>query len=159
MFVSGAALHGNAFLTAGEGLVCLHDAAGTVATHRCCEAASPHRFADTMANEPARLERDLERAVELVCADAFFAAGHEMKGLQPPVHGDVAGLEDRADLHVELFPAHVALVIADARALALHLGDALGALAVGADRTVRPDLSLNPIVGCLFVLKMRNREK
>ena len=89
-----------------------------------------------MADEPARLEGDFQSAMKLVGADASLSAGHQVECLQPQVQSNVAGLENGADLNVELLATDVALVKADAGALALHLGNTLGALAVGAHRAV-----------------------
>ena len=52
----------------------------------------------------------------------------------------MAGLEDGADLHGEGLAALVALVSAYAGALALHLGNASGAIAMWANRAFGPDL-------------------
>ena len=67
----------------------------------------------------------------------------------------MAGLEYRADLHRERLAAVLALVDANARALALHLAIALCAATVGANRAVRPDASLNEFIRGLFVVEVR----
>ena len=70
------------------------------------------------------------------------------------MHRDMAGLEHGPDLHGEGLAALVALVDADPGALALHLADAVHAAAMRADRAVRPDARLDPIVGGLLVVKV-----
>src|SRR5215204_3628122 len=66
----------------------------------------------------------------------------------------MAGLEHGADGHPEGLPAVVALVDADAGALALQLTDAIGAAAMWANRTVRPHPRLQVRIGSVFVVKM-----
>lgn len=55
-------------------------------------------------------------------------------------------LKDGAHFYGESLAAVLALVDADASALALQLGDPL-AVAAGANGTVRPKVSFNPLVG------------
>ena len=72
----------------------------------------------------------------------FLLAVSSATACKPDIQRDVAGLENGPDLHGELGAALVALVRADAGALALHLGNALDAAAFRADGTIRPDARL-----------------
>jgi hypothetical protein len=76
-----------------------------------------------------------------------------MEGLQPLEHRDVAVLEDRADLDREGLVAVVALLDADAGALALQRLDAVRGSAMRADRTIRPEPSLDPLICGVFVVE------
>src|SRR5262249_19690945 len=68
-------------------------------------------------------------------------------------HRHVARLENCAHLHRERFAALVALVRANAGALAAHLGNALKAAAVRANRAFRPHPGFNPGVSGGFVVE------
>jgi hypothetical protein len=57
-------------------------------------------------------------------------------------------------LTVEGLPAGVALVNADPGALAVELADALGLLAAGAHRAVRPEDRLHEAIGGCFIVQM-----
>lgn len=131
----------------------------SVPAKRSRKAASAHCLTNAVAYEPCRLESDSKGAVQLVRADALLAASDQIERLEPKVHWDVGLLEDGPDSHAELLAADVALVEAEASCLALHLGNALGALAVGANRAMRPQMRLNPGVGGLFVLQVVERQK
>src|SRR5262249_44757484 len=86
------------------------------------------------------------------------AAADEEDRLQPYVHWDVAGLEDGPDLHGEFAAAGVALVGADAGALALHLAGLADGPAVRADAASRPDARLNVFVGGFLIVEVRGGE-
>ena len=58
-----------------------------------------------MAHEPCGLVADVHHPVELMGADAFLAAGHQVEGLQPLVQGDLAALHDGAHRDREILPA------------------------------------------------------
>jgi hypothetical protein len=60
---------------------------------------------------------------------------------------DVAALENRADLDGEGLAAGIALVNANARALAFQRAALIDGAAMGADATIRPYASLYPAVG------------
>jgi hypothetical protein len=71
--------------------------------------------------------------------------------LQPKPHGNVAGFENSSDLHREGFTAFVALVDANAGALAAEIADAIGCCtATRADWAFRPNVLLYPSVGCIL---------
>src|SRR5271157_4099834 len=62
-------------------------------------------------------------------------------------HLDMTALEDGVDLDVELLPAGVAFVKADAGCFALHLANALLFPTMRTNWTVRPNTGLNPCIG------------
>lgn len=114
--------------------------------------------ADAVPHEPCRLVRDLERAVELMGADALLAAAHQEEGQKPLVERNVALLEHSANRDSELAAAVIAEVqpLAVAFLGALDFGDVLGRCgAVGADRTERPTQLLK--VGARRVLVIEDR--
>jgi hypothetical protein len=61
-----------------------------------------HCFADTVRQEPSRLVRYPERAMQLVRGDAFLAGAHQADRQQPFVQRDMRALENHADAHREL---------------------------------------------------------
>jgi len=58
-----------------------------------------HRFTDAVHEEPSRLIRDAEGAVDLMSARAFFAGCHQPERQQPFVKRNMRAFEDRADAH------------------------------------------------------------
>jgi hypothetical protein len=70
----------------------------------------PHRFPHPMREKPCRLQRNPQLTRELMAADAFLAAGHEMDGCEPFGEGGMRVFEDRPDTDGELFTAGFALV-------------------------------------------------
>src|SRR5689334_12837291 len=84
---------------ADESLVNLDNAAARAERG---EVAGAHRLADAVLHEPRGLVGHAQRAVELVGTDTLLAGGHEDDRLYPKVQGDLAVLEDRADLDGEL---------------------------------------------------------
>jgi hypothetical protein len=107
-----------------------------------------------MAHEPSRLKGNAESAMQLIRADALLGRTHQEDRLQPKVQRDMAGLEDRTDFDRKGLAAYVALVGAYAGALALHLADALRAVAVRAYSASGPYAGLNPFVGGFFAMKV-----
>lgn len=146
----------HALLLADEGFVGLDNAA--IAAHRR-EIASAHCLADAMAHKPCGFQGHAQGAMQLVRADSLLAGRQQIDRLQPQAQRDMALLEDGADLDVELLPALVALVKADAGRLALHLGYTFLLTAMRADRTIRPDAGFNPGVGGFFVLQVLLRKQ
>src|SRR4051812_21958297 len=69
-----------------------------------------HGLTDATRDKPRGFEGASQSAVKLVAANALLAGAHQVHGLQPMSHGNVAGLEHGADLHGEGFTALVALV-------------------------------------------------
>ena len=70
-----------------------------------------------MAQEPSGLVCDLERAVELVGANALLARGHEREGLKPDVKLDVAAFHDGLGGHGEVLAALLGVAAPDASLL------------------------------------------
>jgi hypothetical protein len=60
-----------------------------------------HCLTNTVCQEPGRLVGDLERAVQLMSGDAFFARAHQADCQQPLVQRDMRALEYHADAHRE----------------------------------------------------------
>lgn len=106
-----------------------------------------------MRHEPRRLESNAKHPVKLVRTDPLLGGAQQRNRLKPHPHGDMAVLEDGADLYGEGLAAVFALVGADAGGLALKLGDALAAMAARALGAMRPQMGLDPLIGRLFVLK------
>ena len=113
-----------------------------------------HSFADTVRHEPRGLERDAKDAMQLIAADAFLTAAHQVDGLQPEVQGDVAVLKDRAHADGELRAAITALLEAMAFDALRVLDRSLRtnaiqdircgeAAALRANRALRPEHRLN----------------
>src|SRR5580658_7400209 len=92
----------NAIFAADESFVNLNDFA--FAAHRS-QAASAHGLADTMPHEPRGTIGNAKRAMQLMSAEAFLAARHEVKALKPHVQGDMASFHDRPHGDREIFPA------------------------------------------------------
>src|ERR1700730_6703533 len=78
-----------------------------------------HSFTQAMLHKPCGFVSYLQRAVELVGADALLAAGHQMRGLEPLVQRDMTALEYGPDRHCELTLGWAAAPQAGATALDL----------------------------------------
>ncbi len=89
----------------------------------------------------------------------FLAEHIKVDRLKPMGQPDVAVLEDRSDLDRELLAALVALTQPRPRGLAGQLADAalIAVPAVRANRTRRPQIRLNVVVGGLFVFEVLGR--
>ena len=74
-----------------------------------------------MPHEPNGFQRHAQGAVHLVTADAGLAGTHQIDGLQPEVHCNVAVFKDGADLDGKRLAASVALVRTDAGGFAARL--------------------------------------
>jgi len=135
------------FLVAIEGLVNFKSLPFAAQRAR---AAFVHRQPNAVADEPAGFEIDTENAAELIRAEALLARTHQVDRLQPDVQRDMARLEDGPDLDGERLPAGVALVNADAGALALKRSGAINDAAFRANPTVRPELRLDVGVSSCF---------
>src|ERR1017187_2140375 len=112
-----------------------------------------HRQPNPMAHEPCGLHAAAEHPLKLTRADAFLAGAHQVNRLKPMGHRRVAVLENGANLDRKLLAAVIALAQASPRGLASQFADAglIAVAAVRANRTVRPQPSLNVGVGGLFV--------
>jgi hypothetical protein len=65
----------------------------------------------------------------------------------------VTGLENGSDLDSKRLPALVALIDANAGALALHLANPLNPAAMWAHRAFRPNAGFYPSISGCFILK------
>lgn len=111
-----------------------------------------HSFTDAMAEEPSGLHAAAEGPLKLAGADTFLAAGHQVDGLKPDAQRDVAAFKNGAHADGEGLAAGVALVEAGPGGLALQRANPLLALAMRADRAVRPQLRFDVgESGCLIV--------
>ena len=119
-------------------------------------ASAPSRIASRMRCDMnhAALRVIPKGAVKLVANMPFLDDGQSAIALQPDVQRDVASLEDGAHGHAERLAALVALVEADAGALALHLGDALNAAAMRADRAFRPQAAFDESISRFLVVEV-----
>src|SRR5439155_19228307 len=98
----------------------------------------------------------LKGPLQLAGADPLFAAGEQVKRLEPYPHRHMALLKNRADLDVEGLAAGVAFVKADPGSLALQPADLsrVHIAAMRAFRTVRPQPRLDKGVGRFFAVKV-----
>lgn len=97
-------------LAADEGFVTFNDlvlSAKRVAV--IADAEVGHGLANAMAEEPCGFHAGLESALKLAGADTLFRGTEQIDGLEPNPHGDVARLENRADLDSKGLTASVAL--------------------------------------------------
>lgn len=125
----------------------------TVAAKRA-KVAFTHRFANAVRDKPCGFQGHAKGAVKLVARDAFLGRRHKKDRLQPMVQLHMAGFKDGADFDGEGLAALVALVSANAGALALHLGNALDTAAMRANRTVRPNPGFHKPIGGGFIVKV-----
>ena len=154
--VAVAAPLGAALFAADIRFVGFHD--GTFAAHRL-HADSAQRLAQTVRHEPSGLYGHAEGAMQLVAADTLLAGAHQMHGLEPQVHFDMAGLEHRSDLGGKGLHAGVALPQTNARGLATKFADALSAaVAMRADWAIRPDARFEESKSSFLVLEMLGGE-
>lgn len=107
-----------------------------------------------MRHEPSGFERDAKDAPKLIGADTFFRRRHERNRLEPLVYRDMARLKNGPNLHGKGLAALVALVGANAGALAFELADTINSAAMRADRTIRPNAGFNPLISRLLVMEM-----
>ena len=135
--------------TTVDGLVDLDHAAST--TQGRHEPVGAHGLTDAMRHEPCRLDGDPKHAVQLVAADALLAGAQQGDRLEPHPQGDMAVLEDGADLDGVGLAAVPALVDADPGRLALQLGGAIQLSTARANGAVRPQMGLDPLV-CLLLI-------
>ena len=105
-----------------------------------------------MGHEPGRLVRHLERAVQLMAADALLAGGQQVGGLEPLMNWNLAILENGADLAGELFFA--APTSPEADPTTFNWGNPVNTAAMGANRAGRPHNGLQPVNRSLFIMEM-----
>ena len=108
-----------------------------------------------MRHEPSGFQGHAQGPVQLVRANALLAGAHQVDSLKPKVQLDMACLEDGPDLDGKGLAAGVALVSANAGALALHGAGAIYNTAVRAYTAMRPNARLYELVGRVFVMEMR----
>jgi hypothetical protein len=113
-----------------------------------------HRFAQTMAQEPSRLERNAKRAVKLVAADALLAGANQMDRGQPVAHLDMAVLENCPHLDREGLAAGVALVEPDTVGLALERPRAIQHATMRAGTAIGPKACFDVGIGGGFVVEL-----
>lgn len=118
----------------------------------------PHGFTDAMRHEPSGLESDAQGPMKLIGANALLAGRDQEDGLQPDMQLHMAGLEDGANLYGEGLAALIALVEAQAGALAFQLSAAIHDAAMRADAALWPNMRLYELVGGFFVVKVRGRK-
>jgi hypothetical protein len=143
-------LNRHSFDAAGEGLIDLHDLAS--AAHRF-NANDAHGLPKAMRHEPCGLEGYPQSPVKLVARNALLGRTHEVCGLKPIVHRHMASLKDGPDFYGERLSTLIALIDANAGALAAHLGNAIDCAAVGTNRAVRPQSGFNPNVSSGFAME------
>src|SRR5208283_5202436 len=99
LFRGGGLVSPVASPSADKGLVRFDEC--TFAAERAGRTVIPHRLANAMPDEPASLEIDAKDAAKLICAEAFLRRAHQVHGLKPNMHRNVALLEDGSDLDGE----------------------------------------------------------
>src|SRR4051812_42732683 len=96
--------------------------------------------------------------MQLVRADALFAAREQENRLKPEMQRNVTALENRADFDGEGLAALVALVSPETGALALHRANAVKAAAMRAHGAVRPNAGFYPRIGRFLIVKVFGRQ-
>jgi len=111
-----------------------------------------------MSHEPRSLVRHAQHAVKLVGAHPLLGRTEQMESQQPFVQGNMAVLKDRVDGDRELLFTRFALVHAgtDGLLASRFRGDLprLGAIAVWADRAIRPAALLKKFPRLLCICEM-----
>jgi hypothetical protein len=113
-----------------------------------------HGLADTVSGEPRGLHAAIEHALNLAGGDALLPAAHKVDNLKPQVQRQVAVLENGSYPHGERFLAGIALAQPGPGGLAAQAADAVGSLAMRANRAIGPELRLNIGESGGFVLKL-----
>src|SRR6185437_13044185 len=139
-------------LSANIGFVDFNGAA--VAAHWALVGVAVHGFANTHGKEPRALKGDAQGAMKLGRTDALLAAANQMDRGQPVSHGDMAILENGADLDGEGLAAGVALVQPDPIGLALERARLPHHAAMRARAAILPKPRLNVGIGGGFVVEM-----
>src|ERR1700730_4749069 len=112
-----------------------------------------HSFTQTMLHKPRGFVSYLQRAVELMRADALLAAGHQMRGLEPLVQRDMTALEYGPDRHSELTLAWAAAP--QSGPPALYRGNPVKPATARAKRPLWPDNRLHAGDRSGLVMKVR----
>src|SRR5208282_1003089 len=118
------------FLPSDVALVYFDDAAQLVKV-----VVRATRFAETLQHEPCRLLSNANLFSELQTGNALACGYEQVHRIEPLVQRDVAALEDRPCTDREIKGTGIAAVEANLRLLP----DAVTALALGAERPVRPE--------------------
>jgi hypothetical protein len=147
---AGGGLNRHSFDAAGKGFIDLYDLA---CTPHGLNTDDAHGLTKAMRHEPCSLESDAQGPMKLVARNALLRRAHKVCSLKPIVHRHMASLENGPDFHAERLAAVVALIDANAGALAAHLGNAIDCAAMRANRTVRPQAGFNPGVSSGFAME------
>jgi hypothetical protein len=141
-----------------------------VGFHRLSLATNPaafvgvHHFADAMPKVPSGFHAATKHPLKLARRHAFLARTKHVDGLEPQPQRKVAILKNRALAHRKLATAVVAfaqsglldtfrMLFARLRAHAFELADVVGAAAMRADRTIRPQHRFDVLKSGLFAMK------
>jgi len=143
-------LNRHSFDAVGKGPIDLYDLASTAHGLNTDDA---HGLPKSMRHEPCGLESYPQSPVKLVARNALLGRAHEICGLKPIVHRHMASLKDGPDFYGKRLAALVALIDANAGALAAHFGNAIDRAAVRTNRTIRPQSGFNPSVSGGFVME------
>src|SRR5262249_59486411 len=111
-----------------------------------------HSLAQPVRHEPGRLVGHLQRAVQLVAADALLTRCEQVGRLEPFVQRHLAVLEYSADLAGELLLAVAAAAQTDPAAL--YGRDSINATTMRADRAIRPHNGFQPSDGGGLVMEV-----
>ena len=76
-----------------------------------------------------------------------------MKAENPLRQRDMTPFHDRADRHGEMLAAGIALEQTGTRGLSMQPGDSLDLAAMWAERATRPNPSLEPFAGFVFIVE------
>lgn len=106
-----------------------------------------------MKQEPCGLVCHAKHPLKLLGAHALLGRGHELRGENPLVEGNLGPFHDGSDSYGEGLPAVLALVNAGASGLALEFGDAVTIdTATRADGAVRPEQGFEMLPGFRLVV-------
>jgi hypothetical protein len=143
-------------LSADESFVAFNDLICAAERTRGRDTKFSHGLADAMPEEPRGFQTALKGALKLAGADPLFRGTEQIDRLEPNPHGNVAGLEYRADLDGEWLAASVTLAETDAIGLAPQPPNLLaGRSAVGTNGTVRPEPRFDVFVSSFFAMELR----
>jgi hypothetical protein len=135
---------------ANEGFVNLDNATARAKARKGIVA---HGFTDTVGHEPCRFQGHAKGAVQLVAGNALLACAHQIDGLQPQVHGNMAAFKDGADFDGKRLAASIAFPQADAGRLAAHLAAFAHNAAMRANPATRPDARFDIGVSGFFIVE------
>jgi hypothetical protein len=110
-----------------------------------------------MGQEPRSLHAAIERPLNLAGRNTLLTRHNELDRLQPQVQREMAILEYAADPHRERLAAGVTLSQARTASFSRQAADSLvfAIAAMGADRTVGPQMGFDIRKSGFFIVKMR----